>query len=132
MKLDTHIPRVVLQLQDLHTNTLVILADEVKTSFSELLDVVGVDFISVTMTLLDLELLAVELAETRPFASRLEDGWAETETHCSAEGGLVDFGHEDDEWVGTLFVQLDGRCTSDTAYVTSEFDDGDLHAETDT
>jgi hypothetical protein len=57
---------MVLELYDLHSLALVILADELETRVVETIDVVWVYFISVTMTLVDLLDFAVELAEARP------------------------------------------------------------------
>ena len=132
MELNTDIPRVILQLDDLYTNTLIILADEVETCLGELVDVVGVDFISVAVTLVDLDFLAIQLTKTRPFASRLEERWAKTKTHRSTEVGLVNFGHEDNEWIGALFVQFNGTGASDTTHIAGKFDDSNLHTQADT
>ncbi len=49
-----------------------------------MIDARGVDFASVTMTLVDLFLLAIKLAETGPLGALLEDCGTETEAHGAA------------------------------------------------
>ncbi len=134
MKLHAHEPRVIAKLHDLHALAAVILADEIQPGLCQTLDVSRVDFVAVTVAFVDGVVRygsAVQFAEFAPLAAVLEDGRPETETHGAAEGGFVDFGHEDDDGVGGALVEFDGGGVRDVAYVAGVFDDGELHAETD-
>jgi len=132
MELHAHIPRMVFEFQDLHPNTLVILAYKLKSTLRKTVNVVGVDFISMAMSLVNLLHLPIQLSETGPLASRLKERGADTETHCSSKSGFIDLGHEDHNRVGTVVIEFDGFGARDTADVSRKLDDGDLHTEADT
>jgi hypothetical protein len=65
MELDTDVPGVllVLEFHDLHTLAFVIASNEVEASGGETVDILRVNFVSVTMALEDFGGFAVELAE---------------------------------------------------------------------
>ena len=54
----------------------------------------------------------------------------QAETHCSAQGGAVDFRHEDDYRFRCGLVEFDRGCVGDVADIAREFDHGYLHPET--
>jgi len=107
VELHTHIPRMVLELYNLHADPFVIFPDELEPLGVKTVDVIWVHFVPVSMSLENLLLLAVQLAQTRPLGTFLEQGRAETETHSTAKIHLVDLRHENDHWVGALLVKLD-------------------------
>lgn len=130
--LHTDEPWVVLQLDDLHTLALIILSNKVQSTLGQTINVLWVNLVSVTVTLVDLLSLSVKRAELRPLGSRLELCRAEAETHGSSHGGLVNLWHEHDDWVLSLLVQLCRGSSLHGADVASELDNSDLHTEADT
>ena len=59
--------RVLLEFDNLHTFTLVVLSDEVQTSLGEPVDVLRINLVSVTVTLENLASFRVELSGLGPF-----------------------------------------------------------------
>lgn len=106
MELRAHKVRVVLDLKDLHTLTCLILANKVQTSSLQLANVLWVDFISMTVSLLNLLSTVVECADLGPFAVGLEDGLPGSETHGTTHVVLVKLGHGDNNAVGGSGVEL--------------------------
>lgn len=84
------------------------------------------------VTLHDLACLRVELADLGPFATGLEHGGAEAETHGASKMRLGALGHEDDDRVGSLGRDLDRVCVLQSADVAGILDNGNLHSEADT
>lgn len=108
VELNTDVPRVVLKLDDLHTDTGLVLADESKSLLLELVDVVGVDFVTVSVALVDaLVLQAVERAELRPLGVGLPHGGSQTKTHSATNDTSVVLGHGDDDTVLVPAVELE-------------------------
>lgn len=62
----------------------------------------------------------------------MEDGGALAETHRAAHFRLVDLRHVHDHGLFTLLVEFGAAGLVHAADVAGEFDDGELHAETDT
>ncbi len=130
--LDTNEPRMVLDLHNLHTLTLVILANEVQSTLSQTINVLWVDLVSVAVSLEDLGLVAVQGAELGPLRSRLELSWAETKTHGATHSGLVNLWHEHDDWIFSALVQLRRGRALHVAHMARKLNNSDLHTEADT
>lgn len=130
--LDTDVVRVVLDLDNLHALAGVVLADEDEARLLELLDVIGVDLITVTVTLLDGGGLAVESAELAELRAGLEVSSTGTETHGTAKLLLGTLGHEDDDAVLGVGVELLRSGILELAEVAGSLDDGNLHTKADT
>lgn len=129
MVLDSHEVLVVLKLDNLHTLSLVVLSNKVQSSLAQLLDVLGVNLVSVTVTLEDLSGLSVKLADLGPLRTRLEDGRADSETHGSSEVGGGSFRHEDDDGVGGLCGNLNRVCVLQSTDVTGVLNNRNLHSQ---
>ena len=72
MVLDTNKVRVVGHLDNLHTLTGLVLADKLQTLGVELVNHLGVDLVSVAVTLQNLRSASVQFANRRAFSPRLE------------------------------------------------------------
>jgi len=131
MVLDTQEVRVIGQLDNLHTLTSLVLANKLETLGLKLLNELGVDLITMTMTLQHGRSTSIQLADGRVFSASLELGRAGSETHGTAEMGLGDLGHVDDNRGRRVLVQLDRVGLGHTADVTSKLDDSDLETQAD-
>ena len=135
VELHTDKPGVVFQLDDLHTNTSLVLADEGEALCLELVDVVGVDFVAVSVALVDaLVLKAVERTQLRPLGVGLPHGRPQAEAHGTTDDTSVVLWHGDDDAVLITAVEFKG-CRlrqRDVAHRASELDNGDLHTKADT
>lgn len=129
VELDTHEPGVVLDLDDLHADALLVLADKVQPALLQAVDVGRVDFVAVPVALEDLVGARVQGAQLGPLGARLEERGAQAQAHRGAHGGLVHLGHEHDELVGRVAVELLRRRVLDPAHVARVLDDRDLHAQ---
>jgi hypothetical protein len=127
--LDSHEVLVVLKLDNLHTLGLVVLSNKVQSSLAQLLDVLGVNLVSVTVTLEDLSGLSVKLTDLGPLRTRLEDGRADSETHSSSKVGGRSFRHEDNDGVGGLRRDLNRVCVLQSTDVTGVLNDRNLHSQ---
>ena len=108
VELHTDEPRVVFKLDDLHAHAGLVLADEGETLLLELVDVVGVDFVAVSVTLVDaLVVQAVERTELRPLGVGLPHGGPQTKTHGATNDTGVVLRHGDDDAVLILAVELE-------------------------
>lgn len=130
--LNTDVVRVVLDLDNLHALTGVILADEDEARLLELLDVIGVDLVTVTVTLLDGGGLAVESAELAELRTGLKVSRTGAETHGTTELLLGTLRHEDDDAVLGVGVKLLRGGILELAEVAGSLDDGNLHTKADT
>lgn len=97
---------MILDLKDLHTLACLILANKMQTSSLQLANILWVDFISMTVPLLDLLSTVVECADLGPFAVGLEDGLPRSETHGTTHVVLVKLGHGDNNAVGGSSVEF--------------------------
>ena len=132
MVLDTDVVRVVLDLNNLHTLVGVVLADEDETGLLKPVNVFGVDLVTVTVTLLDAGGLAVKSAKLAEFGAGLEVGGTGAETHGTAKLLLGTLGHEDDDAVLGVGVELLRGGILEVAEVTGSLDNGNLHTKADT
>lgn len=130
--LNTDVVGVVLDLDNLHTLARVVLADEDEARLLELVDVIGVDLITVTVTLLDGCGLAVESTELAELGTGLEMSSTGAETHGATKLLLGTLGHEDDDAVLGVGVELLGSGILEVAEVAGGLDDGNLHTKADT
>lgn len=130
--LNTDVVRVVLDLDNLHALTGVVLANEDEARLLELLDVVGVDLVTVTVTLLDGGGLAVESTELAELRAGLEVSGTGAETHGTAKLLLGTLGHEDDDAVLSVSIELLRGGILELAEVAGSLDDGNLHTKADT
>jgi len=147
---------MVLEFDNLHALTLIVLPDEAQPALLQPLDERRVDLVPVAVALEDraraaAALLAVRVqrAQAAPLAAGLEQRRAQAQPHRRAHRGLVDFGHEHDDagissratttaggagagagGAGTAAEFLAGGARN-AAHVARELDDRDLHAETD-
>jgi len=74
MVLDTDKVRVVGQLDNLHTLTGLVLTNKLQTLGVKLVDHLGVDLVSMAMTLQNAVSASVQLANRRALSARLEQG----------------------------------------------------------
>lgn len=98
--------RMVPDLEDLHTLARLVLSNEVKTSSLQALNVLGVDFVSVAMPLLDLLCTTVQSANLGPIATGLEDSLPGSKTHGASHIVLVELRHRNDNAVAGCGVEL--------------------------
>lgn len=110
MELNTDIPRMlaVLQLDNLHTFTPVVLAHEVEATLGEALNVIRIDFITVTVALQDLASFTIHLAELAPLGALLEQSRADAEPHGATKVRLAAFRHKNDNGIGGVSGDFDG------------------------
>lgn len=132
VKLHTDVPLVVLQLDNLHTLACFVSSNEHQARVLQGLHHLGVDLVAVTVSLPDVALLPVELAQPGPFSLGLEDSAPFSKTHRSAHLGLVDFRHVDDDGLLALFVELGAACLVHAANILGVFHHRKLHAQADT
>lgn len=132
VELHTHKPLVVLQLKDLHALARFIFPNECQTGLFQVRDEFRIHFVTVTVSLPDLGLVAIQLAKTRPFRARLEFGDSLTETHRTTQLGLVDFRHVDNGWLFAMLLKLGAAGFGHPAHIASVLDDGQLHTQADT
>lgn len=130
--LDTNKVGVVLDLDNLHAPAGLVLADKRQASLLELLDVGRVHLVTVSMAFIDHIGVAVHGPELAVFATRLEVRGPEAETHGAALGLLGALGHEDDDGVLSLCLELLGSGVGKSAHVARELANGQLHTEADT
>lgn len=130
--LNTDVVRVVLDLNNLHALVGVVLADEDEAGLLELVNVVGVDLVTMTVTLLDAGGLAVESAKLAELGAGLEVSGTGAETHSTAKLLLGTLGHEDDDAVLGVGVELLRSGVLEFAKVAGSLDNGNLHTKADT
>lgn len=123
--------RVVLDLEDLHTLTRLVPSNEVQTGGLQPSNVLWVDLVSVTVSLLDLFNASVQSTDLGPLGTALEDGLSGTETHGTAHVLLVELRHGDDHTVAGRGFELLGVGTRHATDVSCELDGGGLEAEAD-
>ena len=71
---------------------------------------------------------AVKSTEFTPFAFGLEMRRPKAEAHGAPESYLINFRHQDYDWVRRLLVKFIGCGVWEVANVAGELDDRDLHA----
>ncbi len=120
------------QLKNLHPLASLVLADKVEASLLHRLDELGVDFVTVTVPLLDDLGAAVQRAGPGPLGVLLEDGLAQTKAHRAAQVFPVELGHVDDHVVLGLGVELLRGCFLHAAHIPSELNGGHLEAKAHT
>lgn len=84
---------VILQLEDLHTLTCLVLPDEVQASGLQAVNVHGIDLVPVTVSLLNFEAATVQCTNLGPVAPFLEDRLPGPKTHGASHVLLVELGH---------------------------------------
>lgn len=131
MRLNSDEERVVLPLNYFHTLARLVLADKVEADALELSNVVRVDLVTMAVALLHNLLLAVQGSELTPLTSRLEVGGLGSEAHGAAHDLLRTLGHENDDLVLGLGVNLLRGSVRVAKKVLRSLDDGNLHSETD-
>lgn len=131
MELGAHEVRVVLDLEDLHTLAGLVLSDKVETSSLELVDILGVDLVTVTVSLLNLLVATVEGTDLGPLTVGLEDSLPGSETHGTAHVVFVELGHGDDHAVAGSGVKLFGVGLWHVADIAGELDSSGLETKTD-
>lgn len=131
MELCANEVRVVLDLEDLHALTRLVLAHKVETCLLQTLDVLRVDLVSMTVTLLNFLGTSVQSTDLGPVAAGLKDGLARAETHGAAHVVLVEFGHRNDNTISCCSVEFLRVGTSQATQVACELDSGSLETETD-
>mmetsp|Transcript_3119 Transcript_3119/g.7052 ORF Transcript_3119/g.7052 Transcript_3119/m.7052 type:complete len:660 (-) Transcript_3119:273-2252(-) len=95
---------VAMQLEDLHALPRDVASDELHTALLQLLDVIDVDFVPVSVPLVESSRAVVELR--RLALGVLEHSAPRAETHGAAHVSARHLGHEDDELVRRLLVEL--------------------------
>src|SRR5690349_6159393 len=95
--LDTDEVRVVSHLDNLHALTGLVLADKLKTLGVESVDHLGVDLITMTMTLQNAVSTSIQLAKLGVLSSLLEQCRLYSEPHRSTQVSLADLRHEDND-----------------------------------
>lgn len=131
MELCAHKVRVILDLENFHPLTRLILADELQTSSLQLSDVLRVDLISMTVPLFDLLSAVVKGTDLGPLAIGLEDSLPGSETHGASHVVLVKLGHGDDDAVAGSSVELFRVGSRKVAEIAGKLDGGGLKAEAD-
>lgn len=95
-----------------------------------MLDVLGLNLVTVTVALPGNVLGAVETTKLGVLRVGLEDGRAEAETHGSTHVRLRDLGHETDDGVGGILDKLRRVCVLQPDNVTGPLDHSDLESQT--
>lgn len=126
-------PGVVFEFNDFHPLALVVLANKVQSGSLETVDILGIDLVPVTVTLINGSTVkSVQRAELRPLSALLEEGGARSKAHSTAKVDLVDLRHRDDNRVRGALIELNRACTSNTANIAGILNDSSLHAKADT
>lgn len=127
--LHTNIPWVLLQLDNLHTLTLIILSNKVQSTLSQAVDILRVNLISVAMSLMDLLSLRVQRAKLGPLTSRLELRRSQSETHRTTHSRLIHLRHKHHNWMFSLLIQLRTRRTLQSDHISRKLNNRDLHSQ---
>ena len=102
VKLNTDVKRVAFQFEDLAPLTGFILADKHQPCLFNSFDEIGIDFVPMTMALINRLTWTVEVANLR--ALGLPQGGAASQAHGATEVGFGNFWHEHDGSVlGVVF-----------------------------
>ena len=116
--------RVVCKFDNLHSFTLSILANKSHSGGLQLSHHIGVDFVSMTMALMNFHLSVVQ-SECSAILG-LQVGLSTAKTHGSTHVGTATFGHENDRRMRCAFIELSTVRPSLTKNVTREIDYSDL------
>lgn len=116
------------QLNDFHSGASCILAHEPEASELHVVEVIGVDFPSVAVSLVDVS-LAIETVSMAVVS--LEAGLPASESHRSAKVGPTSFRHEDDGRRFGVRGKLRAVGVSKAEHITSELNYCQLQAEAD-
>lgn len=129
MILYTDVVGMALQLQNLHPLAGVVAPHELHAVALQLSDILGVDFVTVTMALKGNGLAQIQLTDGAGFGSLLEQSGALTKTHGAPHVGPGDLRHKNDERRGGRFVELGRLGVGDSNHVTGKLNSSNLKSK---
>lgn len=132
VELYSDVPLMILQFNDFHTLAGLVLSNEGQSTLLQLADKLRVHLITVAMSFPDLLLLPVQLAQARPFSTRLEHSRPLSKAHCTTHLSLIDLRHVDDNRLLAGLIELGAACLIHTADMPSILDHSQLHTKANT
>jgi hypothetical protein len=125
--LNADVIRVAIKFEYFAALTSFIFPNENKSSRLNSLNHIGVDFVSMTVSLINRITFTIQLAN---FAIiDLPQGWAAAQSHCTTEVSFGDFRHEDNCRVLAVLIEFSGIRIFKSENIPTKFDGCNLQSK---